>query len=290
MRLFVGAGFIRPTFTVKRITHRSLGVVLTTIALAVASTSVAAQWLRHPTAGVPRTRDGRPDLAAPAPRLVDGKPDLSGVWDNDGYDRSAGGEGLGPMPRTVFFDLSHGLSGPPPYLPWAAELAARRKGENAKDNPDARCLPLGPLQMLAHPLPKKFLHHPGLLVILHERNMEFRQVFLDGRRLPDDPQPSWYGYSTGRWEGDTLVVETSGLRDGLWADFNGSPLTEAARLTERYRRPNYGTLQVQVTITDPKAYAKPFTVNVNQHLSLDNELIEYACLENEKDVPHLVGK
>jgi hypothetical protein len=144
--------------------------------------------------------------------------------------------------------------------------------------------------MLAHPLPKKILQTPGLVVILHERNMEFRQIHTDGRRLPEDPQPAWYGYSTGRWEGDTLVVETNGLRDGLWADFWGSPLTDAARLTERYRRPNFGTLEIQVTVNDPKAYLRPFTVNVDQHLALDTDLLEYACLENEKDVPHLVGK
>ena len=149
------------------------------------------------------------------------------------------------------------MNGAPPFQPWAAALAAQRRHDEAKDNPDARCLPLGPLQMLAHPLPKKILQSPGLVVILHERNMEFRQIFTDGRRLPEDPQPSWYGYSSGRWEGDTLIVETIGLRDGLWADFYGSPLTDQARMTERFRRPNYGTLEIQVTIDDPKAYTKP---------------------------------
>jgi len=251
--------------------------------------SVSAQWLRYPTAGVPRTRDGQPNLSARTPRTADGKPDFSGVWQNDGYDPD-GVEGLGPMPRTVFFDLSFGLNGRPPYQPWAGEVAAQRKAENSKDNPDARCLPLGPLQMLAHPLPKKIIQNPGLLVILHERNMEFRQIFTDSRRLPDDPQPSWYGYSSGKWDGDTLVVETVGFRDGLWADFNGSPLTDSARVTERFRRPTYGTLEIRVTVDDPKAYTRPWTVNVNQHLALDTDLLEYACLENETDVPHLVGK
>ncbi len=251
---------------------------------------VAAQWIRYPTAGVPRTRDGKPDLAARTPRASDGKPDLSGVWQNDGYGPQ-NQEGAGPTPKTVFFDLSYGMKGErPPYQPWAATLAAQRKYDEAKDNPDARCLPLGPLQMMAHPLPKKITQSPGLVVILHERNMEFRQIFTDGRKLPDDPQPSWYGYSTGRWEGDTLVIETIGLRDGLWADFYGSPLTGQAKMIERIRRPNYGTLDVQVTIDDPKAYTKPWTVSVNQHLGLDIELLEYACLENEKDVPRLVGK
>ena len=263
--------------------------VFVVAALCVAAMSVDAQWIRYPTAGVPRTRDGKPNLAARTPRTADGKPDLSGVWQNDGYGPQ-NQEGVGPTPRTVFFDLTHGMQGTPPYQPWAAALAAQRKDDEAKDNPDARCLPLGPLQMLAHPLPKKILQSPGLVVILHERNMEFRQIYTDGRKLPDDPQPSWYGYSTGRWEGDTLVVETVGLRDGLWADFYGSPLTDQARMIERFRRPNYGALEVQVTVDDPKAYTKPWTVNVNQHFALDTDLLEYACLENEKDVARLVGK
>ena len=266
----------------------ALAVIVAT-AWSTLAMPVAAQWIRYPTAGVPRTRDGKPDLSARTPRAADGKPDLSGVWQNDGY-APPGGEGLSSTPKTVFFDLTFGMNGTPPFQPWAAALAAQRRRDEAKDNPDARCLPLGPLQMLAHPLPKKILQSRGLVVILHERNMEFRQIYTDGRRLPEDPQPSWYGYSSGRWEGDTLIVETVGLRDGLWADFYGSPLTDQARMTERFRRPNYGTLEIQVTIDDPKAYTKPWTVNVNQHIALDTDVLEYACLENEKDVPHLVGK
>jgi hypothetical protein len=262
---------------------------LAAMALFAMSGSISAQWLRHPTSGVPRTTDGQPNRSAPTPRTADGTPDFSGVWENDGYGPDTV-EGLGATPRTVFFDLSFGLDGTPPYQPWAAQLFAERKEQFSRDNPDARCLPIGPLQMLAHPLPKKILQSPGLLVILHERNMEFRQIFIDGRSLPDDPQPSWYGYSTGHWEDDTLVVETVGLRDGLWADFNGSPLTDRARMRERFRRPNYGALEIRVTVDDPGAYTAPWTVSVNQHIALDTELLEYACLENEKDVPHLVGK
>src|SRR5262245_49529130 len=264
-------------------------IVMALAVLCAVSPSIDAQWIRYPTAGVPKARDGKPNPSARRPRAADGKPALSGVWQNDGYG-APGGEGLGATPKTVFFDLSFGMGGPPPFQPWAAALAAQRKRDEAKDNPDARCLPLGPLQMLAHPLPKKILQSPSLVVILHERNMEFRQIFTDGRALPEDPQPSWYGYSSGRWEGDTLVVETIGLRDGLWADFYGSPLTDQARMTERFRRPSYGALEVRVTIDDPKAYMKSWTVNVNQHIALDTDLLEYACLENEKDVPHLVGK
>src|SRR5262245_60457113 len=216
---------------------KSRSSLVTTMVMAVAvlcavSPSIKAQWIRYPTAGVPKTRDGKANLSARAPRAADGKPDLSGVWQNDRYG-APGSEGLGATPKTVFFDLSFGMDGPPPFQPWAAALAAQRKRDEAKDNPDARCLPLGPLQMLAHPLPKKILQSPGLVVILHERNMEFRQIFTDGRPLPEDPQPSWYGYSSGRWEGDTLVVETIGLRDGLWADFYGGALSDKARSADR---------------------------------------------------------
>jgi hypothetical protein len=270
-------------------TARARAIVVLISLMCAMPSSLSGQWLRYPTAGVPKTAAGRPDLTARTPRTADGKPDLSGVWENVGYG-APGQEGTGPVPKTVFFDLAFGMGGTPPFQPWAAKVAAQRRYDEAKDNPDARCLPLGPLQMLAHPLPKKILQMPGLVVLLHERNMEFRQIFTDGRRLPEDPQPSWYGYSTGRWEGDTLVVETNGLRDGLWADFYGSPLTDQARMTERYRRPNYGTLQIQVTIDDPKAYTRPWTVNVDQRIALDTDLLEYACLENEKDVPRLVGR
>jgi hypothetical protein len=268
--------------------HLSYGVLAGVVF--VAQAGLAAQWIRYPTAGVPRTSDGKPNLTAAALRLSDGKPDFSGVWENDGFDPNRA-EGLdGGPPKTVFFDLAWGLKDGPPYKPWAAELAKKRRAEFGKDNPDARCLPLGVLQMMAHPLPKKIVHAPGLLVILHERNMEYRQIFTDNRPMPDDPQPSWNGYSSARWDGDTLVVQTRGFRDGLWADFNGSPLTDRLKMTERFRRPVFGKLEVEVTVDDPGAYAKPWTVALGQHLALDTDLLEYACLENEKDVPHLQGK
>ena len=125
---------------------------------------------------------------------------------------------------------------------------------------------------------------------LNERDFSYRQIFIDGRPLPEDPNPSWYGYSSGRWDGDTLVVETNGLRDGLWLDFQGDPSTASVRMTERFRRPNFGALDIEVTIDDPKAYTRPFTVTVHQFLMVDTELLEFVCLENEKDQSHLVGK
>ena len=277
------AGSIAPLMT-----RHARSIVCAACVLHLSSLAAAGQWLRYPTAGVPRTRDGKPDLSAPAPRTANGKPDLSGVWENDGYDPNVP-EGTGGPPKTAFFDLVHGLGGPPPYQPWAAELTKKRKAAFGKDNPDARCLPLGALQMMAHPLPKKIIQSAGVLVILHERNMEFRQIFTDGRPLPADPNPSWSGYSTGTWENDALVVQTAGLRDGLWADFGGSPLTDAAKITERFRRPTYGRLEVEVTVDDPKAYTRPWTIQLNQHIALDTDLLEYACLENEKDVAHLAG-
>jgi len=268
---------------------RSVLALTIGVVLAGSTASALAQWLKYPTAGVPRTRDGKPDLSAGTPRGPNGKPDFSGVWQNDGYDPERPEGAAGGPPKTAFFDIAFGLTGAPPYQPWAEELASRRKSAFSKDNPDARCLPLGALQMMAHPLPKKIVHAPGLLVILHERNMEFRQIFTDGRPLPTDPNPSWSGYSSGAWEGDTLVVHTAGFRDGLWADFNGSPLTDSARLTERFRRPAYGRLEVEITVDDPKAYTRPWTLTLHQHIALDTDLLEYACLENEKDVPHLTG-
>ena len=122
------------------------------------------------------------------------------------------------------------------------------------------------------------------------QDTSYRQIFTDGRPLPEDPQPSWNGYSTGRWEGDTLVVESSGFRDGIWIDRSGSPMTDAAKVTERFRRPSYGNLEIEVTVDDPKAYTKPWTVKVRELIVLNTELMDYICNENEKDLQHLVGK
>jgi hypothetical protein len=137
---------------------------------------------------------------------------------------------------------------------------------------------------------KKITQTPRLVVILYEYNATYRQILTDGRPLPADPNPSWNGYSSGKWEGDTLVVETTGIRDGLWLDMSGSPLSDAARITERFRRVNYGNLEIEVTVDDSKAYTKPWTVKLNQTIKLDTDLLDYMCLENEKDVQHLVGK
>jgi hypothetical protein len=171
-------------------------------------------------------------------------------------------------------------------------MLKERKGENSKDNPDAHCLPLGLMQLHMHPQPRKIIQTPGVVLILYEAQAGIRQIFTDGRALPPaaDVQPWWYGYSIGHWDGDTLVVETTGFRDDVWLDIDGSPLTNTGKMTERMRRPNYGTLETEVTIEDPTVYAKPFTVRVNHRIMPDTDLIEFICSENDHAGPHLVGK
>jgi hypothetical protein len=263
------------------------------IAVIANAAPLGAQWLHYSTARVPTTASGQPDLNAPAPRTADGKPDLSGMWEAEA------GRVSRPCPTTVceelrtselWLDFGHGLAGGLPYQPWAADAVKQRKVTNGKEDPTSHCLPLGVPRLLVDPEYRKIVQVPGLTVILTERDASYRQVFTDGRPLPVDPQPSWNGYSTGRWEGDTLVVETNGLRDAMWLDRSGSPLTDAAKITERFRRVNYGNLEIAVTIDDSKAYTKPFTVNVKESIVLNTEMLDYICTENERDLKHLVGK
>jgi hypothetical protein len=250
----------------------------------------SAQWLHYPTAGVPRLAGGQPNLAAPTPRTADGKPDFSGTWGVDTQSAADEFNGAAVQRTRQFRDIGAGLKDGLPYQPWAEEMRKTRAAEHSKDNPDVRCLPLGILQMHTHPFPRRIVQVPGFIAILHERDMEYRQIFTDGRPALKDPEPSWNGYSTGHWDGDTLVVETTGFRDGLWADYDGSPLTGAARMTERFRRPNFGKLEIAVTVDDPKAYTRPWTVTLLQHIVLDQDLLEYVCLEGERDLTHMVGK
>jgi hypothetical protein len=254
---------------------------------ALAAAPLAAQWVNYPTPGIPRLPDGKPNLSGPAPRTAEGKPDLSGLWEPTGQSSTAY---LGNTVRDPKFgDVSTGMKGGLPLQPWAADLLKARRAENGKDDPDSRCLPLGPIKMHLHPFPRRLIQVPGMLVILFERDTTYRQIFTDGRRLPVDPQPSYSGYSTGKWEGDTLVVSTNGLRDGTWLDTAGTPLTAAARLTERFRRPSFGKLEIDIAVDDPKAYTQPWSIHVTQSLAADTDLLEYLCLENQ-DISHLRGK
>jgi hypothetical protein len=234
-------------------------------------------------------------LDARTPRTADGKPDFSGVWLNEwfygGQVRQPPVSPPGEPPASTFANIGAGFPQGLPFQPWAKELMEKRKEQNSKENPDAHCLPMGIMQFHEHPQPRKMVQTPGLLLILYEGNAGVRQIFTDGRPSPsNDPQPWWYGYSSGRWEGDTLVVETTGLRDGGWLDIWGSPLTDAAKITERFRRLSYGVLKIDVTIDDPKAYTKPFSVRVNQRIMPDGELIEFICNENNKAPQLMVGK
>src|SRR5579863_7482325 len=261
------------------------------LAALLATIPAPAQWLKYPTAAVPKAADGSPNLTAPAPRTPDGKPDLSGIWTM--MCPTAGGPTMCLPERFVsreFADIGRSLDGGLPFQPWAADIVKARRAENGKDDPFTHCLPGTVARIHTVPFLRKIVQTPGLVIFLSEANASYRQIFTDGRPLPEDPDPSWNGYSTGHWDGDTLVVETNGFRDGQWLDRFGSPLTDQAKMTEKFQRVNYGTLKIELTVDDPKAYTRPWTVRLTQSIALNTELMDYICLENERDFPHLVGK
>ena len=237
-----------------------------------------AQWLNYKAPGVPRTPNGAVDLSAPAPKAIDGKPDLTGVWES--------------APQ-YFYNLANDLKPDEVVMqPWAQALQAEREAKLHQDDPLSQCMPPGVPRINMStpdaPHPFKIVQTPSLVVLLYETsaNSTFRQVFLDGRPLPKDPQPTWLGYSVGRWEGDTLVVESSGFNGRSWTDTTkGRPQSEASHVTERFRRPDYGHLEIAITIDDPKVYTKPWTARVPVKLLADTDLIETYC-ENEKDQAH----
>jgi hypothetical protein len=294
------------------------------VAIVVAwSVSTAAQWPIYKESGVPRDAKGNVQMNGKPPRTADGKPDLSGDWrraDRDplpgevagivGDPNAQGGRGRGGAPPGIpvepsiepfppdpkspplatFFELGGNIPGGLPFTPWAAELRKQRMSTNSKDNPDANCLPMGITQFHMQPQPRKIVQTPKLIIILYESNYGLRYIYTDGRKLPPqgEPQPWWYGYSVGHWEGDTLVVETNNLRgaessefDG-WLDVRGSPYSNGAKFTERFRRPIFGKLEIDVTVDDPKSYTKPFTVRINQRIQSDDEPIEFICNENQQ--------
>jgi len=287
-------------------------MLMAVFALAATPVLLSAQWPVFRDPAVPRTSARQPDLTAPAPRTPDGKPDLSGIWDNGrntnipqggsrgadlnaapGGNRgargvAAGAAGAGGIPNATFFSVGAGFPNDLPFQPWALDLMKKRQADNSKDNPDAHCLPMGFMQFHTHSEPRKIVQTRDVILIIYEANSGLRQIFTDGRSLPGkDAEPWWYGYSVGHWEGDTLVVQSTGFIDDIWLDVRGSPMTSEAKVTEKFRRVNYGNLEIEITVDDPKAYTKPWTVKVNQRIFPDNELIEFIC--EYRDATHYVG-
>ena len=288
--------------------------IASVVLLIACSMTMLAQWQKYATPGVPRDAQGRVQMDARTPRTANGKPDLSGNWvrgDRDPLPQELAGvvaRGTGDSgavvvepraapfppdpnapPLATFFDLGANIPGGLPFTPWAADLKKARMATNNKDNPDANCLPMGITQFHMQPQPRKIVQTANLILILYEANYGLRYIYTDGRKLPPqgDPLSWWYGYSVGHWEGDTLVVETNNLRgaetsanDG-WLDVRGSPYSEQAHFTERFRRPTFGKLEIDVKVEDPKSYTKPFTVRINQRF-VDEEPIEFVCNENQQ--------
>ena len=268
---------------------RSFTVVVSAAIVAALSPSLSAQWALRPQPLVPKGPDGKPNLTAPTPRASDGKPNLSGIWMRTERTEAPGSQPPGRPPLATFGNIGVGFKEGLPYQPWVADLLKKRA--NAFDNPDALCLPQGPLEYHLDPQPREVVQTPRRILIVYESNYGLRTIYTDGRPLPPQggPQPYWHGYSVGRWEGDTLVVESNNFRGALtgqpgdgWLDGRGDPFTDALRLTERFRRVNVGQLEIDVTINDPKAYTRPFTVRVEQVIVADgSEMIEFICHENQ---------
>lgn len=237
---------------------------------------VSGQWIRIPLPGTPRTSDGKPNLSAPAPRTPDGKPDLSGIWRRAQADAK-----YTANLATDSLDIS--------LQPWAEAIYTRRVENNGKGRPAERCLPDSVPDGFLLGTPIKIIQTPAVTVILYEQMNHYRQVFTDGRALPENREPTWLGYSIAKWEGDALVAETAGLNEQTWLDTRGHPHSDALHLTERFRRTDFGHMQIEYTINDPKVYRKAWSAVVHFDLMPDTELIENIC-ENEKDLPHMVGK
>ena len=253
------------------------------VAVATCVSTAAAQWPNRESPRVPRTADGTPNLAAPPPRTPDGRVDLSGVWEAmpDPGGKPGGIEGI-VAPRYLQDVTRDAPARATLMLPWADALYKARAANQFLDNPQIRCLPSGVPRVHALTLPYKIVQQPELVVLLYENGTLFRQVFLDGRRHPADPQPTWMGYSVGRWDGDALVVETVGFNDQTWLDGTGHPHTERMRLTERFLRRSVGRMDLEITVDDPGTYIQPIRYVQPQALLPDGELIEYVCAENVK--------
>jgi hypothetical protein len=238
------------------------------------SVPASAQWVNYPDRHIPRTPDGKPNLTAPAPKLADGTPDFSGIWGRPDtkYLANLGADGIEILMQ-----------------PWAEKVYKERQENNSKDWPNGRCLPNSVADSDGHITPRKIIQQPGLMVLLFEAYHYYRQIFTDGRPLPDEREPAWWGYSVGKWDRDTLVVNTVGLKEDTWLDLAGHPHSDALHIIERFRRTDFGHMEVEVTIDDPKAYRKPWTARIGWNLMPDTDLLDWVC-ENERDFLRLLGK
>jgi hypothetical protein len=238
--------------------------------MSLLSLPATAQWVKAPSTA-------KVDLAAPVRRTADGHPDLSGIWE--------------PLANRYLGNIAADLKAEIPYQPWAKALFdSRADGSHSKEDPDANCLPQGVPKIDAAPAPWRIVQTPGYIVVIYEAFNLWRQIFVDGREVAADVNPTWMGYSTGKWDGDALVVETRGFNGKAWLDQLGRPSTDALHVTERFVRKDIGHMDIQITIDDPKAYTKPWTVSQPVHLRPDIELLEFICNENNRDVEHLPGK
>jgi hypothetical protein len=258
--------------------------ILSCVAWAAIVPSAFAQWLDYPTPGIPRTQDGKPDLSAPAPRAQGGKPDLSGIWSPVPL------KNLPPRPfgtpNNLIYRLVEGSE--VPLRPEAAALFKQRSDNHGAGRPSERCLPHGiPDAMFVDIF--KFVQTPGLILILYQEFIHYRQIFTDGRPFPKDPQPTWLGYSVGKWDGDALVVGSTGFNDLTWLDDSGHPHTDAMHTIERFERRDFGHMDLHVTIDDVKAYTKPWTIAIQFELLPDTDFVEDVC-DNEKDAQHMSAK
>jgi hypothetical protein len=250
--------------------------VAVAVFVAAATAAASAQWITRPDPKTPRLPNGRPNLMAPAPRTPDGHVDLRGIWNN-------------PDGRWLS-NLFKRANMTPPFTPWGAALYKERQDNFGRDRPAGRCLPHSiPNAMLVPLYPWKLLQTPEEVVVLYENFTEYRQIFTDGRDFPAQMDPTWFGYSIGRWDGDTLVVETAGLNDKAWLDDGGNPRSDEMRITEKFRRKDFGHMEIEFAFNDPKAYTQSWSVTVPFELLPDTEIIENIC-ENEKDVVHIFGK
>jgi len=244
----------------------SLAVALS---IGVSSTTGLAQWLNHPTPGIPRLPDGNPDFFAPTPRTADGKPDISGLW----------------LPNTPYVVNAKGGADPPgqvPFQPWAEAVYRERYDNFGIDDPSAYCIPGGVPRVNLIPYPFRIVNAPGRVVMLYEIYYLWREIFTDGRELPVDPNPTWMGYSVGRWEEDFFVVRSSGFNGKAWLDTEGRPTTDALQVTERFHRRDFGHMDLEMIVMDAKAYTRPWAIRVPLSFYADTEMLEYACAENNK--------